>query len=169
MTTQATTNHQPDEHTMRVNYINAEFNALQLTYASTYKPTLKIRDDVGNSTKNISVTFDQLQLIHHILITPDDLLSATFQHNPQHDQTEPDPDTISLRWHVDDVYALADDTGRPHPTLEQAREVLRLADKYHDASIGINWDVLSYYLDTVLDLPTDDDDVFINHAHEDNA
>lgn len=64
-------------------------------------------------------------------------------------------DTIASLWSVDDVYSLDDenftDTGdyTGNITVEQAREVLRLAERKHDASIGINWDTLGYWLEEV--------------------
>ena len=61
---------------------------------------------------------------------------------------EKDDDSITITWHIDDVRSLADDID---PTDEQCREVLRRADKYHDASVGINWDVLQYHLGEVLE------------------
>ena len=60
------------------------------------------------------------------------------------------PDEITIKWCVDDVVMLAEQKGYAVPTLEQAREVLQMADKYHDASVGISWDVLEVYLDEVL-------------------
>ena len=60
-----------------------------------------------------------------------------------------DPDWIASWWHISDVQDLDDgweDEDEPADpealTDEEAREVLRLADKYHDCEEGINWDVL---------------------------
>jgi len=61
---------------------------------------------------------------------------------------ERDDDSISITWCIDDVRSLAPDIDL---TYEQCREVLAMADNNHDASIGINWDVLRVYLDVVLD------------------
>ena len=44
---------------------------------------------------------------------------------------------IEIRWCVDDVHSLGYDL-----TDEQAIEVLLNAKKYHDADVGINWEVL---------------------------
>jgi len=60
------------------------------------------------------------------------------------------PDEITIKWCTDDVVMLAEQKGYAVPTLEQAREVLQMAYKYHDASVGISWDVLEVYLDEVL-------------------
>ena len=49
-------------------------------------------------------------------------------------------DEITITWHVDDLLNLNEDL-----TLEQRREVLRLAEKYHDCNHGINWDILQTY------------------------
>lgn len=45
-------------------------------------------------------------------------------------------------WHVDDVLSLDDSL-----TREEAKEILESADHNHDASIGINWDVLETLID----------------------
>lgn len=62
-------------------------------------------------------------------------------------------DAIASLWWVDDVCSLRrDDEGEAtgEITLEQARAVLKMADDEHDATIGINWDVLEAHLDSVL-------------------
>lgn len=59
-----------------------------------------------------------------------------------------DPDWIAAWWHIDDVKGLVGEDEDP-PTDDTCREVLRLADRYHDANHGINWEVLRVYLDRV--------------------
>ena len=51
-------------------------------------------------------------------------------------------DEIAIIWSVEDVLSIREDL-----TPEQALEVLEQADYKHDASIGINWDVLGYHAD----------------------
>ncbi len=51
------------------------------------------------------------------------------------------PDWIAIWWNIDDVKSLRDDDG------EQPSD--DLADEQHDANIGINWEVLRYWLDEV--------------------
>ena len=46
--------------------------------------------------------------------------------------------SISIVWHVEDVLHV-----RPDLTELQALEVLEAAKHNHDATIGINWDVLT--------------------------
>jgi hypothetical protein len=55
-----------------------------------------------------------------------------------------DENSIEIIWNIEDVFDL-DET----ITVEQARQALFLADVNHDASIGINWDVLRYWIDEV--------------------
>ena len=50
---------------------------------------------------------------------------------------------VAIVWCIEDVQAV-----RPDLTNEQAWEVLKLAERYHDANIGINWDVLSCHADS---------------------
>lgn len=51
---------------------------------------------------------------------------------------------ISIEWCIGDVKAV-----RPDLTKEQCSEVLQAAEHYHDASIGISWDVLESHADTL--------------------
>ena len=62
-----------------------------------------------------------------------------------------DPDWMASWWHIDDVKGQAngwDEEDTEHSiTDEEAREILRLADKYHNCEVGINWDVLDNWTD----------------------
>jgi hypothetical protein len=69
------------------------------------------------------------------------------------------PDEIIISWCVDDILELAEREGREEPTIEQAREVLAMADKYHDANYGICWDTLSHYLHEVCGDSSADEDI----------
>ena len=51
---------------------------------------------------------------------------------------------ISIIWCSEDVLAV-DPSLKP----KQVREVLRLMKHRHDASVGINWDVIQCHIDTV--------------------
>ena len=51
---------------------------------------------------------------------------------------------ITITWEIEDVQEL-DST----LTDNQAGEVLRLAKRYHDRNIGINWDVLNHWIGEV--------------------
>lgn len=44
---------------------------------------------------------------------------------------------ITIRWHIEDVLDV-----RPDLTRRQAAKVLKTAKRTHDATLGINWDVL---------------------------
>jgi hypothetical protein len=64
-----------------------------------------------------------------------------------------DPDWVASWWHMSDVKDCADgwkDEDEPSDaealTDEEAREVLRLAEKYHDCEEGINWNVLKGWI-----------------------
>lgn len=52
---------------------------------------------------------------------------------------------ISIIWDTQDVWEVRSDL-----TEEQANEVLKAADRNHDANIGINWDVLKTVADTMF-------------------
>lgn len=52
---------------------------------------------------------------------------------------------IKITWTTDDVFMKAQEMGIDI-TEEQAEEVLEKMERYHDASIGISWDVIASYL-----------------------
>ncbi len=54
-------------------------------------------------------------------------------------------DQIEIIWHIDDVKEVA-----PEVTDDEAREVLRLVNKEHDAEIGVSWDTLRYWASYVI-------------------
>jgi hypothetical protein len=56
-------------------------------------------------------------------------------------------DTFAKIWHVDDVLSINSDLSR-----DRARLVLTMAMDNHDANIGINWEVLTEYIDRVLEM-----------------
>jgi hypothetical protein len=60
------------------------------------------------------------------------------------------PDWLASWWSIEDVQG-----ERPHLTDDQAREVLAVIDRRHDASIGINWDFIQDIADSLFDEPED--------------
>ena len=58
--------------------------------------------------------------------------------------------SISIGWEIEDVREEARRKGQALRD-DELREVLYLAKKWHDASIGINWEVLSIWIDFVID------------------
>ncbi|MEZ6129162.1 MAG: hypothetical protein R3C59_10810 [Planctomycetaceae bacterium] len=59
-------------------------------------------------------------------------------------------DSISLVWTIDDVLAV-----RPDLTAEQARVALRQLKRTHDATIGVNWDVIAIVVEGLFGDPPD--------------
>jgi hypothetical protein len=59
-----------------------------------------------------------------------------------------DPDEISIVWSTLHVLCV-----RPDLTKEQAREVLYELDHSHDATIGINWDVIDIVANNMFEPP----------------
>ena len=60
------------------------------------------------------------------------------------------PDWIASWWHIDDVKEqYLGDEEYSKLTDEEAREVLRLADKYHDCENGLNWEVFDSWAEHV--------------------
>jgi hypothetical protein len=56
-------------------------------------------------------------------------------------------DTFYKIWHTDDVLSL-----NPKLSRDFARLVLQMAMDNHDATIGINWEVLKIYIDRILEM-----------------
>jgi hypothetical protein len=54
-------------------------------------------------------------------------------------------DSITITWHIDDLEDIA-----PKLTKNQRRAVLAMVKKEHDASIGVNWDVLKNWADLLF-------------------
>jgi len=52
--------------------------------------------------------------------------------------------TISITWHIDDIFEV-DDT----LTESQAKQVLYLLKHNHNANVGINWDVIEQTIEEV--------------------
>ena len=61
--------------------------------------------------------------------------------------------SISIVWSTEDVQEV-----RPDLDEEQAYQVLLLADRKHDASVGINWEVLEIWADYLYPEPDDESD-----------
>lgn len=53
---------------------------------------------------------------------------------------------IEIVWDIDDVKSIADDLDD-----DECMEVLLLAKDYHDANVGINWEVLESWAEVVRD------------------
>ena len=54
---------------------------------------------------------------------------------------------ITMTWSIDDVLSV-----RPNLSKEQASGVLMHVTKHHDATVGINWDVIEAACDDMLDI-----------------
>lgn len=57
---------------------------------------------------------------------------------------------IQISWCTDDVIYQAEIMGIPL-TEEQADAILDNVDRYHDATIGINWDVIGTHINMYMD------------------
>jgi hypothetical protein len=60
-----------------------------------------------------------------------------------------DPDWVSEWWHIDDVASQAESQGETL-TEEECRDVLAMVMRKHDCNIGINWDVIDYWIDEIV-------------------
>jgi hypothetical protein len=58
--------------------------------------------------------------------------------------------TIEIKWSTEDVLAMADNM-QVELTEKQADEVLENVFRHHDAEVGINWDVISFHIENLLE------------------
>lgn len=58
---------------------------------------------------------------------------------------------IQINWHIEDIKYHARDVHNITITDEEAAEILVRMKNKHDASIGINWDVIDYYVSDLID------------------
>jgi hypothetical protein len=56
---------------------------------------------------------------------------------------------ISIKWCDQDIYATAEEMGVEINKF-QVSEVLQMLRRKHDATIGINWDVIKFWIDYIL-------------------
>lgn len=59
------------------------------------------------------------------------------------------PDWVAEWWHIDDVAMQAEDHGE-NLTEEECRDVLAMVIRKHDCNIGINWEVIDYWIDEIV-------------------
>ena len=59
------------------------------------------------------------------------------------------PDWIAEWWHIDDVASQAESMGETL-TEDECRDVLARVMRKHDCNIGINWDVIDYWIDQIV-------------------
>ena len=60
-----------------------------------------------------------------------------------------DPNWVAEWWHTDDVASQAEGMGETL-TEEECRDVLAMVMRKHDCNIGINWDVIEYWIDEIV-------------------
>lgn len=56
--------------------------------------------------------------------------------------------TIEIRWSTEDVLGKAEEMDI-ELTEEQADAILDNIERSHDASVGINWDVIEYHIESL--------------------
>ena len=78
---------------------------------------------------------------------PDDFSHHNLSRVVNAAECEASEDFLIQIWNIEDVQSAVD----YDLSDEQAREVLYRVDRYHDANIGINWDVIQYHADEVHD------------------
>ena len=57
---------------------------------------------------------------------------------------------IAISWCVEDVISRAKEDRDIELTKDQALDILSLLESKHDCNIGINWEVMDYYIDEVV-------------------
>lgn len=59
-------------------------------------------------------------------------------------------DTIAIVWHIQDVIDTARDRLEYDLEEDDAREILSNIKRQHDATIGVNWDVIECHIEFYL-------------------
>lgn len=62
--------------------------------------------------------------------------------------------TITIKWSTDDVLMVADKM-EVQLSEKEADEILDQLLRYHDANVGINWDVIEFRIEDLLIKQTD--------------
>lgn len=60
-----------------------------------------------------------------------------------------DPDWFAEWWHIDDVHSQAQEMGEDL-SPQECRDVMAMVMRKHDCNIGINWDVIDYWIDETI-------------------
>ena len=68
------------------------------------------------------------------------------------------PNWMCEWWHIDDVINQASDGHDKEITEDEAREVLRLMDDYHDCNIGHSWETMDAYIEHIIEQRKDSDE-----------
>jgi hypothetical protein len=58
--------------------------------------------------------------------------------------------TIAIKWSTEDVLWQAEQLDL-ELTEDQADDILESLENRHDASVGINWDVISFHIENLLE------------------
>jgi acyl-homoserine lactone acylase PvdQ len=58
--------------------------------------------------------------------------------------------TIVIKWSTEDVLAMAESMDI-ELTETQADQILDNLIKYHDANVGINWDVINFHIENFIE------------------
>lgn len=61
-----------------------------------------------------------------------------------------DSDWMAEWWHIDDVQGQAENMGE-ELTDEECRDVLSMVSRKHDCQYGINWDVIDYWIERIIE------------------
>lgn len=65
-------------------------------------------------------------------------------------EKDPDQEIFWTVWSDEDVKHVEKELGITGVTDEQRADVLWRVDHYHDANVGVNWDVIGYHLQAVV-------------------
>jgi len=127
-----------------VDFDNRDLDGLR-ELAEQLEGAMELHKPYGTSISRLSQELDHVRSHIEDYLTTADAGQATSKQEDSNPEDE-----IAIPWHIEDVYALVDDFGLDvRMTDELARNVLQTVKGNHDATIGVNWDVLYY---TLMDL-----------------
>jgi hypothetical protein len=102
------------------------------------------------ANKKLSGTKQKMIVMRHTTRQKQDVKNT--ETNNMAEKTTQLPDHIAITWHIEDVKSAdeqREDQTVPPLTDEQCREVLQAVKAHHDATIGVNWEVIAFWIDQV--------------------
>jgi len=100
----------------------------------------QIQSDLADLQNNPNgLTYEQLELFY------DRMCANVTDFESQNKGSK----TIAIKWSTEDVLWQAEQLDL-ELTEDQADDILESLENKHDASVGINWDVISYYIEDYL-------------------
>lgn len=65
-------------------------------------------------------------------------------------------DYLTIRWHIDDIIDYANEHFEDlNLTKSEAKSILINIDKNHDCNVGVNWDIIEFFINEFIENNTE--------------